>query len=75
MTHQKVPSRKTRVQLELTDTTIRELDELVAEAGAASRAEVFRRALALFKDGLDIQKEGGSVLLKTQKGDIEEIRV
>ena len=68
-------NRKTRVQFDFTDTAIRQLDELVAEAGAASRAEVVRRALALFKDALDIEKDGGVVLFKTQHGDIEEIRV
>ena len=75
MTHYRIPSRKIRVQFDFTDTALRQLDELVAEAGAASRAEVVRRALALFKDALDIQKDGGSVFLKTQHGDIKEARV
>ena len=75
MTSRKTEIRKTRVQFDFTDIAVRQLDELVEETGAASRAEVVRRALALYKDALDTQKDGGSVLLKTKHGDVERIRV
>ena len=62
-------SRTKRVQFDFTEPAVRQLDELVAETGAASRAEVVRRALGLLKAALDTQKEGG----KDQNGDVEKV--
>ena len=63
------------MQFDFVDVAVRQLDEIVEETGAASRAEVVRRALGLFKRALDAQNDGGSVLLKDKHGDVERIRI
>ena len=63
------------MQFDFSDVAVRQLDEIVKETGAVSRAEVVRRALGLFKRALDAQNDGGSVFLKDKHGDVERIRI
>src|SRR4051812_7796362 len=52
-----------RVQFELTDQTIQELDALTDMMGAASRAEALRFAIAIMKVAAERQKEGSRLML------------
>lgn len=55
----KIPKVKVRIQLDFTTEQESQLDGLVDSLGAASRAEVVRRALALLEEVETLQAQGG----------------
>jgi metal-responsive CopG/Arc/MetJ family transcriptional regulator len=58
-----------RFEVQMSESTAKEFEELVEDLGAESKAEVFRRALQTFKSLLDVQKDGGEVLIRKQNGE------
>lgn len=66
-------SEKKRIQLDFTEDAAARLDELVRITGAASRAELMRRALALLDRALYTQQHGGMLLLRGEDGREREI--
>lgn len=61
-------SSKVRMQFDFAPIAVTELDRLVDETGAASRAEVIRRALAVFDLMMSYKKTGGKVILQDAEG-------
>lgn len=57
-----------RIQLDLTDAMRDLLDRLVEETGAASRAEVLRRAVSVYALFIDEKKAGCRLELVATKG-------
>jgi metal-responsive CopG/Arc/MetJ family transcriptional regulator len=47
-----------RVQLDMPEERVKELDELMREIGAATRKEFFNHAISLFKWAIEERKEG-----------------
>lgn len=66
-------SEKVRIPFDFVPRAAEDLDRLVAELGAASRAEVVRRALALFDRSLTCAKSGGKVIFKDADGKETEL--
>jgi metal-responsive CopG/Arc/MetJ family transcriptional regulator len=66
---------KVRVQFDFQLDALEHLDELVAATGAASRAEVVRRALSLYDAVLVAQQEGKEVVLKKGKGEEQKLLI
>ena len=64
---------KQRVQFDFLPEALDRLDALVNETGAASRAEVVRRALVLYDRMLEAEKEGNEIVLKTRKGEEQKV--
>lgn len=54
---------KTRLQFDVNETQLAELDELKGDAGAASRAEVVRDALRLYRWVIDKRRDGHTLKL------------
>jgi metal-responsive CopG/Arc/MetJ family transcriptional regulator len=59
---------KKRIQLDFSPLAADKLDELVESTGSASRAEVVRRALALFDKVWTSQLEGGTLFIRDGQG-------
>lgn len=55
---------KRRLQFDLRADAVDRLDELVELTGAASRAEVVRRALALFDDAVVARQNGMELVIR-----------
>lgn len=64
---------KHRVQFDFAPGALERLDELVTSTGAASRAEVVRRALALFEKVMTAQQHGEEILLRDREGTEQRI--
>ena len=67
----KKPTRRFDVQM--SESTAREFEELVEDLGAESKAEVFRRALQTFKALRDQQKNGGKVVIRPKNGEEQQL--
>jgi metal-responsive CopG/Arc/MetJ family transcriptional regulator len=65
--------RVKRVQFDFQPEAIDRLDDLVVETGAASRAEVVRRALALFDRVLEGERDGMKLLLRAPNGAEQQV--
>lgn len=62
------PAKTTRLQFDFTPDAVKELDALVACVRGASRAEVLRRALDLFKLVVLAVSKGSEVILREKDG-------
>lgn len=62
--------KKVRIQLDFEPSAARRLDEQVKELGAASRAEVVRRALCLLDR---VNQHNGTIILRQKDGREVEI--
>lgn len=62
------PKSRGRIQFELSSDAIDDLDRLVSRSGAATRAEVLRRALSLLATCTEAAERGAELLLKEQDG-------
>lgn len=67
------PEPKVRVQFDFSTKSLAKLDELVKETNATTRAEVIRRALAIFTACLEAGKRGGSLCFREKGGETREI--
>lgn len=56
--------KKKRIQFDLDESTLKELDELVVNNGSSTRAEVIRKALKLYSVCNEAINEGKNVVLK-----------
>lgn len=65
--------KKQRLQFDLDETTLKEVDTLREAAGFSNRAELVRNALAFLRWSLDETKKGGTLLIKKDDGDIRQI--
>ena len=63
-------AKRVRVQLDFTEEQVQELDELVGEIDAASRAEAVRRAVKLCKAVVGRQ---GDIVFRDKNGKEKEI--
>lgn len=63
---------KTRIQFDLSEKDIKGLDELKAEIGATSRAEVLRNALNIYATLSGMSREGGRIQIVKNDGRIIE---
>lgn len=59
---------KHRVQFDFAPEALERLDDLVTQTGAASRAELVRRALALFEKALQAKHSGEELLFRDADG-------
>ena len=59
---------RTRVQFDMSAAAVQRLDDLAAETGAATRAEVVRRALALYDRLLKMEAEGTEISARRRDG-------
>jgi|LakMenEpi03Aug12_release.lakeMendotaPanAssembly.Ray.scaffolds.fasta_scaffold953918_2 Arc/MetJ-type ribon-helix-helix transcriptional regulator len=64
-----------RIQFDFSPAAVDKLDEMVSATGAASRAEVVRRALSLYENMLFRQEENTEVFLKKPDGTMVQIMV
>jgi Arc/MetJ-type ribon-helix-helix transcriptional regulator len=64
-----------RIQFDFSPAAVDKLDEMVRVTGAASRAEVVRRALSLYENMLFRQEENTEVFLKKPDGTMVQIMV
>lgn len=64
-----------RIQFDFSPAAVDKLDEMVSVTGAASRAEVVRRALSLYENMLFRQEENTEVFLKKPDGTMVQIMV
>lgn len=53
---------KTRIQFDLTDQTLKDLDELQKQAGAKTRAELVRNALKFYDWGIQHKTAGKKII-------------
>jgi Arc/MetJ-type ribon-helix-helix transcriptional regulator len=53
-----------RIQFDFTTKAREQLDNLVKQTGAASRAEAVRRALALLDHAIKTKEQGGEILIR-----------
>lgn len=67
--------RTQRVQFDFHPKAIARLDELVDETGATSRAEVVRRALALYDQFLTAEKSGKRAVFREEDGSEQAILI
>ncbi len=66
-------AERTRIQLDLTDTMRDLIDELVEETGAATRAEILRRAVSIYAMLLEETKGGRRLQIVGKKGPPERV--
>ncbi len=66
---------KHRVQFDFAPDALKRLDTLVAQTGAASRAEVIRRALALLDKVLEVNESGDELIVRDASGTEQRIMV
>ena len=69
------PAKTTRLQFDFTPDAVKELDAMVACVRAASRAEVLRRALDLFKLVVLAVSRGTEVILREKDGKESKILI
>lgn len=63
-----------RLQFDITDEDLRELDELRETARFSTRAELFRHALALLRWTFEkTTQEGGTLVLKDRNGESHNV--
>jgi metal-responsive CopG/Arc/MetJ family transcriptional regulator len=62
----------TRFEVRLNERLAQDFDAIANETGL-SRAEVFRRAIALYKIAKQAQQDAGHVILRTQEGAEREL--
>lgn len=55
-------------RLEFAEESLGELDEMAKRLNAASRAEVLRRAVALFKTVLEAERRGAKIFIREPDG-------
>ncbi len=65
--------KKYRVQLDFSEKTLRELDELQSKLNAASRAEVIRNALGILRWATRHLMEGNKILVERSDGKQTEV--
>ena len=57
-----------RLKFDFAPEAVESLDRLVSDLGAASRAEVIRRALRLMQRAVDAEREGGMLVIQESDG-------
>lgn len=60
---------RVRVQFDMSPAAVERLDALAADTGAATRAEVVRRALALYDRLLKMETDGAEVRIRRSDGE------
>lgn len=69
----KTSSDKIRVQFDFSKKSLDKLDEIVEAAGAASRAEVLRRALVLITEVMAAEERDAKVLIREKDGTLIQL--
>jgi hypothetical protein len=59
---------RVRIQFDLSEPASKELDRLVERVGAATRAEVLRRSLALYATCTDASQRGAEFVMREGNG-------
>ena len=67
--------KRVRLSLDITKEQKKMMDELQVKTLSGSLAEVIRRAMALFHLVIDVQSEGGKVIIQDADGNQEIIRL
>ena len=81
MARKKTPSAaeragdKCRIQFDFQRDSLEKLDELRIAVGAATRAEVIRRALLLFTECVEARDRGAKIILEERAGARTQILV
>lgn len=63
---------KRRFDIRMSPELTEQLESITAETGLP-RAEIFRRAVALYKRAKEVERNSGHVLLRTADGSMREI--
>lgn len=63
---------KTRFDIRMSPELAEQLESISISAGL-TRAEIFRRAVALYKRAKEVERNGGQVLLKDADGTMREL--
>jgi len=62
-------SDRIRVQFDMSEESIKKLDDLITRTPATSRAGVFRLALGFFESILDLIEQDGEIYFVDKNGD------
>lgn len=65
--------KKRRMQFDFTEDAYRRLEKLTKVSGASSKAELVRRALAMYDRAAQCMKEGGKLVIVTSDGEQKEL--
>lgn len=68
-------SKPIRVQFDFSPESLKKLDRLKDQVGAATRAEVVRRALSLYARVASFQGSDGDLCIRRRNGQIAELVV
>jgi metal-responsive CopG/Arc/MetJ family transcriptional regulator len=64
---------KTRVQFDFSNDSLKRLDKLVIKTGATTRAELIRKALALYSEVLDAEERSAKFMFRESDGTLVQL--
>lgn len=64
---------KARVQFDFSKESLKKLDDLVQKTGASTRAELIRRALALYTEVLEAEDRKAKILFREKDGTLIQL--